>query len=68
MNSFFDYLTKIINIINPVLLFMVLVSVISFLGYLKIKIEEYFKDIKSISNSLERIADSEDSKRNGYYS
>ena len=52
MNSFLDYLTKIINIINPVLLFMVLVSVISFLGYLKIKIEEYFKDINRLVNAV----------------
>ncbi len=67
MNSFLDYLTRIINIINPILLFMVLVSVISFLGYLKIRIEGYFNDIKSISNSLERIADNEDNRRNRYY-
>lgn len=67
MNSFFNYFKEIINIVNPLLLFIVLVSVISFLGYLRGKIESYFNDIKKISNNIERLADNEDIKRNNYY-
>jgi len=67
MSSFLDSLSKVIDIINPILLFIVLISIISFLSYLRVKSEVFFSDMKSISNSLEKIADSGDNKNNNYY-
>lgn len=64
MSLFFDSITKVLSIINPLLTFVVLLSVVAFLSFLRVKVESYFKDIKRIANSLEEIAYS---KNNRYY-
>ena len=56
MNNFLAGLMNITSLLNPILVFCLLISAIAFLVYLKQKSEVYFESIKRIAIELERIA------------
>ena len=56
MSNFFVGLMNMTSVINPILTFLLLVSAISFLIYLRKKAEGFFEAIKRISIELERIS------------
>lgn len=62
MSAFFSNITNILKIVNPIMTFLVLISVFSFLGFLKFNLEKYFKNINHISDDLNRIANENERK------
>lgn len=67
MSSFLESLSKIIGVINPLLLFIVFISIISFLSYLRIKCDIFFKNMEDISKNIEKLANSETNNFDSFY-